>query len=216
MSAAIGILGGTFAPVHYGHLQLARAARDQLRLAEVRLIPAGRPPLRTAPAIAAARRLHWLRLAIAGERGLVADGRELSRPGTSYTVDTLAELRAEQPLVPLCLLLGQDKAPQLPSWHRWRELFALAHLVFFNRPGAADRYPEELAREVQGRRASDPQQLLAQPAGLCWRGEMPPADISSSAIRARLRRGDDVTGMVPPAVIADFNSTDIEAFAAHE
>ncbi|MBI3172023.1 MAG: nicotinate-nicotinamide nucleotide adenylyltransferase, partial [Hydrocarboniphaga effusa] len=91
VSGAIGILGGTFAPIHNGHLRLAAAARDELKLSEVRLIPAAQPPLRPSPAIPAERRLHWVELAIRNEKKLVADGRELRRQGPSYTVDTLAE-----------------------------------------------------------------------------------------------------------------------------
>ena len=103
---AIGIFGGTFAPIHNGHLQLALTARDRLGLSQVRLLPAPQPPLRHRPAIAAQRRLEWVRLAIKGHPKLVADGRELKRTGMSYTIDTLAELRDEFPATPLCLLLG--------------------------------------------------------------------------------------------------------------
>jgi nicotinate-nucleotide adenylyltransferase len=131
----IGIFGGTFAPIHHGHLRLAIEARDALQLDEVRLIPAAQPPLRAAPALPAARRLRWVRLAIGRERGLVADGRELARRGPSYTIDTLVSLRAQFPRAALCLLLGQDAARSLPRWHRWRELLEYAHLVIFARPG---------------------------------------------------------------------------------
>src|SRR5689334_3470917 len=115
---AIGIFGGTFAPIHNGHLRLAIEALEQLELAQVRLIPAARPPLRAAPAVPAQRRLRWLKLAIRGEPGLVADERELRRQGPSFTVDTVAGLRDEFPRTPLCLLLGGDAARQLPQWRR--------------------------------------------------------------------------------------------------
>lgn len=216
LSSAIGVLGGTFAPIHNGHLRLATTARDQLGLAEVRLVPAGQPPLRGAPAVPAARRLRWVKLALRNERQLIADDRELKRSGPSYTVDTLAELRAERPRTPLCLLVGQDQAAQLTRWHRWRELFALAHLIFFNRPGAPDEFPEDLARELEPRAAHSPTQLRQQLAGLVWRCDMPPADISSSAIRARLKGGQSVQGLVPDAVIKDLTQADLEAFAADE
>jgi nicotinate-nucleotide adenylyltransferase len=208
----IGILGGTFAPIHNGHLRLATEARRQLRLAEVRLIPAASPPLRDKPAIEARRRLRWVKLAIARRQGLVADARELRRKGPSYTVDTLESLRAQFPRTPLCLLLGQDAARSLPRWHRWRELPALAHLVFFNRPGQPAALPAALARLLHGRRARSARELKRQPAGLWLRARMPPMDVSASEIRRRLGRGLSVAGLVPETVRADFTRKDLEAF----
>jgi nicotinate-nucleotide adenylyltransferase len=210
---AIGIFGGTFCPIHNGHLRLAIAARQQLRLTEVRLVPAAQPPLRRAPPIAAARRLRWVELAVAGQRALRVDDRELRRRGPSYTVDTLESLRAEHPRAALCLLLGQDAARQLPRWRRWRELPALAHLVFFHRPGRPVRLPAAVARALRGRRARSVAQLRARPAGLWWRCAMPPVPISASDVRRRLRAGRPVRGLVPDAVIDDFSRRDLEAFA---
>ena len=208
----IGIFGGTFAPIHNGHLRLAIAARRQLRLAEVRLVPAANPPLRDKPAIDAKRRLRWVKLAIARRRGLVADARELRRKGPSYTVDTLESLRKQFPRTPLCLLLGQDAARSLPRWHRWRELPALAHLVFFNRPGQPAALPAALARLLRGRRARSARELKRQPAGLGLRARMPPMDVSASDLRRRLGRGLSVAGLVPDTVRADFTRKDLEAF----
>lgn len=208
----IGVFGGTFAPIHKGHLRLAMAARNQLRLDQVRLIPAATPPLRAAPAVPAARRLRWVELAVAGERALVADGRELRRAGPSFTVDTLVELRAEHPREPICLLLGQDAAQRLPRWHQWRRLPELAHLVFFHRPGVAP-LREPVVRLLRGRRARSVAQLRARPAGLWWRCAMPPVPVSGTEVRRRLARGLDVKGLVPDAVIADFTKKDLEAFA---
>jgi len=171
------------------------------------------PPLRAQPAIAAERRLRWVRLAIAGEAGLAADDRELRRPGPSYTVDTLRELRAEHPQAPLCLLLGADAARQLPRWHRWKELAEYAHLVFFNRPGAAHKPPAALSQFLRRRRARGPAQLRRAPAGLWWRCEMPALDISASDIRKRLKAGLSVRGLVPDAVLNDFTPKDLEVLA---
>lgn len=209
----IGVFGGTFAPIHNGHLRLAVAAREQLRLTEVRFVPAAQPPLRRAPAVRAARRLRWVRLAIAGQRALRVDDRELRRKGPSYTVDTLMSLRAEYPRTPLCLLLGQDAVRQLPRWREWRRLPELAHLVFFHRPGRPAPLPPPLARLLRGRRARSVAQLRARPAGLWWRCSMPPVPISASRVRQQLRRGVSVHGLVPEAVIADFTPQDLEAFA---
>jgi len=212
----IGVLGGTFAPIHHGHLRLAIEAREQLRLTEVRLVPAARPLLRPAPRLSAARRLRWTRLAVASQPGLTVDDRELRRKGPSYMVDTLLSLRAELPRMSLCLLLGQDAAQRLPRWHRWQTLPELAHLVFFDRPGHAAKLAGPLARLLRGRAARGAAQLRARPAGLWWRCEMAPLAISASDIRRRLRQGLSVRGLVPDAVIDDFNRKDLEAFAQDE
>jgi nicotinate-nucleotide adenylyltransferase len=209
---AIGVFGGTFAPIHHGHLRLAIEAREALGLDEVRLIPAARPPLRAAPAIAPARRLRWVKLAIGRERGLVADGRELARRGPSYTIDTLASLRAQFPRAALCLLLGQDAARQLPRWHRWRELPDYAHLVLFARPGQRPSLPAALAKRLRGRRARTAAELRRRPAGLWLRLALPPLGISGSDVRRRLKDGLSVRGLVPDTVLADFTRRDLEAW----
>jgi nicotinate-nucleotide adenylyltransferase len=209
---AIGVFGGTFAPIHNGHLRLAIEARDQLRLDQVRLIPAARPPLRAAPAVPGARRLRWVRLAIGRERGLVADGRELARGGPSYTIDTLASLRAQFPRAALCLLLGQDAARRLPQWRRWRELPAFAHLVIVARPGAGPALPPALSRLLRGRRARSAAELRRRRAGLWLRLPLAPLDISGTDVRRRLAAGLSVRGLVPDTVAAAFTRRDLEAF----
>lgn len=207
----IGILGGTFAPLHNGHLRLAIEAREQLKLTEVRLISAGAPPLRAVPAVLAARRLHWVKLAIAGEKNLVADDREVRRSGASYTVDTLTELRAEHPDTPLCLLIGIDAAQRLTQWHRWQHLVQLAHLVVFNRPGAAAELSPQLAAMLQ--EAPDLAALQEQPAGLFWRVTMPGLPISASDIRRRIKAGLSVRGLVPDRVLENFTPQDLKALS---
>lgn len=209
---AIGVFGGTFAPIHNGHLRLAIEARDRLGLDEVRLIPAGAPPLRAAPAVPGARRLRWVELAIAGEHGLVADDRELARRGPSWTFETLASLRLEFPGASLCLLLGQDAARQLPRWHRWRELPDLAHLVFCARPGQPPGLPAPLARLLRGRRAPAPRALRRSTAGRWLSLPLAPLAISGSDVRRRLATGLSVRGLVADTVLADFTRKDLEAF----
>jgi nicotinate-nucleotide adenylyltransferase len=209
----IGVLGGTFAPIHNAHLRLAIEAREQLGLSEVRLIPAAQPALRAAPAASAARRLRWVKLAIREVPGLVADDRELRRRGTSYTIDTLAALRAEHRRTPICFVLGQDAARQLPQWHRWQALLEHAHLAVFNRPGVDPELPAAVARLLRERAVRSAAALRRRPAGLCWRGAMPPLPISASDVRRRLRAGLSVRGLVPDAVIDDFTRKDLEALA---
>ncbi len=130
----VGVFGGTFDPVHHGHLRTALEVLEGCGLEQLRLVPALVPPHRPQPRAPAPLRLEMLRRAVAGEPRLVVDDRELRRGGPSYTVDTLAELRAAVGTRPLCLVLGADAFLGLPGWHRWRELFALAHLVVVERP----------------------------------------------------------------------------------
>jgi nicotinate-nucleotide adenylyltransferase len=134
----IGILGGTFDPVHYGHLRLAEEAADALALDRVVLIPAALPNLRARPGTDAQHRLAMTRLAAADNPRLTVDDRELEREGVSYTVDTLAELRAKVGTRnPIWLILGADAFLRLPAWSRWLQLFDLAHIAVATRPGYA-------------------------------------------------------------------------------
>lgn len=201
--------GGSFDPVHNGHLALACAARDQLG-AEVFLLPAGDPPHKTSTHAAADVRAHLLELAVAGVPGLQVDRRELQRPGPSYTVDTLHQLRSELgPQAPIAWLVGADSLRQLGSWHRWRELFALAHLVVAARPDAPldDAALAAAAPEVQavvGLRWRPPTALAQSPAGAVCR--LPLAGLrpeSSTALRKRIAAGIAWQDWVPAPVAAE-------------
>ena len=128
-SKGIGIFGGTFDPVHIGHLRASVELRKTLGLSEMRLIPSANPPHKAQPETNAEHRLAMLQLALANEPGLVADARELHRKGLSYTLDTLTEIRAEIGVeTPLCLCIGMDSLIDLNQWHRWRELTDVAHV----------------------------------------------------------------------------------------
>lgn len=204
MSEPLTLLyGGTFDPIHLGHLAIARAARDALR-ATVRLMPAADPPHRATPGAAAAHRARMVELAVAGERGLCVDRRELRRDGPSYSVDTLRELRAALgERAPVALLVGADSFLGLPAWKEWRALFALAHLVVAERPGRAlEDAPAELAQAVAGRWTACADDLRRAPAGRLFRLVHPLHPASASAIRAAIREGGPWRAMVPPAVAA--------------
>ncbi len=196
--------GGTFDPVHAGHLAVARAARDFLG-APVRLVPASVPPHRGPTAASAADRADLLALAVAGEPGLAVDTRELQREGPSYTVDTLRGLRAEHgPLAPVAWLVGADAFRGLASWHDWRDLFGLAHLVVAVRPGhGLDGLPEALSAACAGRWAGLPGDLSESPAGRLFSLDLPPHPASSSELRRRLAAGDDPGDWLPPPVAAE-------------
>lgn len=131
----IGIFGGTFDPVHYGHLRTAFELQQALGLAEVRFLPAGNPPHRQHPLADADLRLKMVRAATEGHRGFVVDDREIRKSGPSYSVETLAELRQENPDRSLCMIVGMDAFLGLPKWHQWQDLLLLSHLVVSHRPG---------------------------------------------------------------------------------
>lgn len=203
-SAPVGILGGTFDPIHTGHLRLAVEAAESCKLAEVRLIPAGTPPHRAPPLASPRQRLEMARLAAAGCPGLVVDEREAFKTTRCYTVETLVELRAEMgDAVPLCLILGMDQFLDLATWHRWRELFRLAHLIVAWRPGSgADRKPEgPLAEEHAARAGDDPRALRAAPAGAIVPIAITALDISASGIRCRLAARRSVRYLLPDSVL---------------
>jgi nicotinate-nucleotide adenylyltransferase len=201
----LGVLGGTFDPIHYGHLRLAEQVGEQLELAQVYLVPASVPPHRSAPNVTAAHRLEMVRLAIAGNPRLRLDDRECRRQGASYTVDTLAELRVEFGAArPICLLMGLDAYVALDTWSRWRQLFELAHVVVAHRPGfepAAGTMAGDLARETASRRTENPGELRVEPAGKLFATDITPLDISATAIRAALRDGRSVRYLLPDTVL---------------
>jgi nicotinate-nucleotide adenylyltransferase len=213
---SIGVFGGTFAPIHHGHLRLAIELRDRLRLDTVHVVPSGTPPHRDSPGIDAQRRFEWVQLAVAGEPGLVADDRELRREGRSYTVDTLADLRSAFPSASIVLLLGDDAANQFHHWRRWREIADLAHLVFVERPGLPPEPAPELVALLRGRRVNSVDALHARPAGSWMPASVPPLAISSTRVRGLLRAGRSVRGLVPQAVIDSFTTEDLRLLTAHE
>ncbi|HEU4617633.1 MAG TPA: nicotinate-nucleotide adenylyltransferase [Gammaproteobacteria bacterium] len=209
----IGILGGTFDPIHYGHLRTALELLERLALSEMRFIPCAHPPHRPPPAAPGRVRLRMVRAAIRGQAGFVADARELERAGPSYTIDTLESLRADYPETSLCLVLGMDAFLGLPRWHRWLEIFDLAHVVVAHRPGW--RYPESgpLGDLVKERLCSDAAKL-ATGAGRIHVEPVTQLEISSTELRAGVRAGRDPRYLVPDAVRQII--LDTECYAAEE
>lgn len=209
---ALSVLyGGTFDPVHLGHVAVARAARDALDAA-VAFMPAADPPHRAPPGAPAADRAAMLELAIAGEPGLALDLRELRRDGPSWTVDTLRALRAEiGDDAPVALLVGADSFAALPTWKSWRDLFDLAHFVVASRSdgdGGADAGTQDaallpgLAQAVAGRDAASPEALRSTPAGRVFRLRQPLFPHSASEVRARIAAGLPWDALVPAPVAA--------------
>jgi len=199
----IGIFGGTFDPVHFGHLRPALDVKQALGLDEMRMIPAFRPPHRVQPEANPGQRLTMLRAAVGGESDLLVDNREMQREGESFMVDTLVSLRDERGDEPLCLVLGADAFLQLDSWHRWREILELAHIVVTHRPGweldmnEANPELQELWRE---RQVTDSRQLASSPAGNIILQAVTPLDISATQIRALVAAGENPRYLLPDAV----------------
>lgn len=206
--APLGIFGGTFDPVHLGHLRLAEEAAEALELACVRWIPAGWPAMRGAPRVAAAQRLEMVRLAIAGNPRFELDSAEVEAAQPSYTVPTLERLR-QNPSIgserPLVLLVGADAFAGMVGWHRWESLFELAHISVAHRPGypvEAGALPPVLAEVFRARLSTDAADLKAAPAGRIATFAMTQLDISATKIRALLSKGRSTRYLLPDPLIA--------------
>jgi len=208
-SPITAILGGTFDPIHYGHLRLAADVKSVVGLDEVRLIPAGDPPHRAPPVASAEHRLAMTELGCEEFAGLVADAREVHRAGPSYTVLTLESMRAEEPKRPLALVIGADAFAGLETWRRWQQLFTLAHFLVVERPGTTfdpAQLPATLKTQWERRLTTDAMRLERSLGGAILRVAVTPQPISASAIRAALARGssgrDAVRGLLPASVLA--------------
>jgi nicotinate-nucleotide adenylyltransferase len=198
----LALFGGTFDPVHLGHLSVAWEAAELLD-AEVRLMPANVPPHKPAPLATAEQRVTMLHAALQKQDRLTVDTRELRREGPSYTYDTLRELRQEQGDRPLVLLLGADAFAGLPTWHRWRELFDVAHLGVLSRPGVEVELPHTLWTEIDARRTDDVSVLRATPAGKVIELAVTPLEISATRIRELLAAGRDPRYLLPCGLFED-------------
>ncbi|QJD30813.1 nicotinate-nucleotide adenylyltransferase [Methylococcus geothermalis] len=198
----IGIYGGTFDPVHYGHLRAALEVKEAVGMRELRFLPCRQPPHRPPPVADAGTRLRMLEIALAdADPGFTLDTRELERSGPSYMVDTLGSIRKEVGDEPLCLILGLDAFLALPAWHRWRRLFGQAHIVVLQRPDYDVDYVEDLERCVEERQVADPSQLTTQPDGMIYFLEVTQLAIASTSIRRMLREGRSAKYLVPDAVL---------------
>lgn len=183
--ARVGLLGGTFDPVHTAHVMLAHAALQALRLDQVRWIPAGQPWQKTRQVTAAVHREAMLRLAIADEARFVLDRIEVQRSGPSYTLDTVKALAAAQPQTEWFLIIGADQYATLHTWVDWRDLLGRVVLAVANRPGTLPAL-----QTVQGEVLAFPHQAVP----------LPMLDISSTDVRQRVRLGADISALVPPEV----------------
>ena len=193
----LGVFGGTFDPVHRGHLLIAKALAAKLQLNRLHIIPAAQSPCKPNTAASPEQRVQMLRLALTGHPEFFLDLCENRRPGPSYTVTTLRELKQRYPQHSLLLLIGADTFVSLSTWYEHEALPKLAHLVVMNRYGVPTT---EL--ETEGFTAIDPEQLGQQAAGGLLAVDVPSPDISSTCIRNCIATGKDVTSMLYPAVWA--------------
>jgi nicotinate-nucleotide adenylyltransferase len=202
--APIGIMGGTFDPVHFGHLRLADEAAEILGLECVRWIPAGQPSHRNAPMASAVHRLEMVKLAISSNPDFELDDAEIRQSKPSFTVDTLERLRGELGAAQsIVLLLGTDSFRNLTTWERWRDLLELAHIFVGLRPGHSltpGGMPAELAAQWR-KRSGTPEEILARPAGRVVIYATTALDISATAIRAHFAQGLSPRYLLPAAVL---------------
>lgn len=199
----IAMFGGTFNPVHVGHLRAAIELREQLALDQVHMIVNREPPHRQVPGVSGQDRFAMLSAAVAPLDGVVADARELEREGPSYTVDTLRSLR-DQYGADACLMMvvGVDAFLGLASWRQPDVLFSLAHIVVIQRPGAELVLSDEVAALVDGRRADGIDDLMARTSGCYLPLRLPtPIELSATAIRERLALGQDTRYLLAPEVL---------------
>ncbi|MDM8348056.1 nicotinate-nucleotide adenylyltransferase [Pseudomonas sp. sp1636] len=201
MPKRIGLFGGTFDPVHIGHLRSALEVAEFMALDELRMIPSARPPHREVPQVSARDRLAMVELAVAGLPPLCVDNRELRRDKPSYSIDTLESLRAELAVDDqLFLIIGWDAFCGLPSWHRWNELLEHCHILVLQRPDADSEAPETLRNLLAARSLSDPL-TLEGPAGQISFIWQTPLAVSATQIRTLLASGKSARFLVPDAVL---------------
>jgi nicotinate-nucleotide adenylyltransferase len=212
--AAIGLFGGTFDPVHFGHLRLATELAEAFHLEKVVFIPAGLPYHRGRNAHATGEeRLTMLKLATARDARFDVDDRELRRGGNTYTYDTLAEIRAERgPDTPLVFLCGTDAFAKIDTWNRWKEVFDLAHFAVAVRANDENWYskgPGTIPRDAWPRITLDPHELARAPAGKVMTFAMTPLSISSTAIRAAAGEGASIRYLTPDPVVEFIRSHNV-------
>ncbi|MCK4586804.1 MAG: nicotinate-nucleotide adenylyltransferase [Gammaproteobacteria bacterium] len=202
----IGVFGGTFDPIHFGHLRSALEICESLDLKEIRFVPCRIPPHRDEPLADPMQRLAMVRAALAGQPDMVLDDRELKRDGPSYMIDTLESLRSELTTEPLCLILGMDAFMGLSSWHRWQELLTLAHLVVMHRPGKSlhdvnSQQAAEVTTLLKSRQVKDVKALQTKAAGSIFLHPISQLDISASKIREMVAKGKNPRYLLPDVVL---------------
>ena len=197
----IGVFGGTFDPVHYGHLRPALEILQNLQLREIRWIPCRQPPHREMPVAAPELRVAMLEAAISGIQGMSVDQREIERDGPSYMVDTLMSLRQEAGNVPLGLLMGMDAFLDFDKWHKWQEILELAHVIVLKRPGSQEPVKGKLAEVLSEHQLDSIDDMKLEQAGKILFYPVTQIDISASQIREAFCKEKSCRFLLPDPVI---------------
>lgn len=197
----IGVFGGTFDPVHFGHLRPALEVLQGLQLQEIRWIPCHQPPHREMPVADFSLRAEMLETAIQGVEGMHVDTREIEREGPSYMVDTLKSLQKEAGNTPLCLLMGMDAFSGFERWHKWQEILELSHLIVMQRPDSNEPEAGKLAELLSEHRCENVEEIRSEKAGRILFYQVTQMDISASQIRKTLCAGKSLRYLMPDKVI---------------
>jgi nicotinate-nucleotide adenylyltransferase len=200
----IGLLGGTFNPIHFGHLRMAQELADALNLTEIRFIPSANPPHKAVPTVSAQQRAEMVQLAIADNPLFKLDTRELNRQGASYTIDTLISLREELgENVALCLMMGSDAFSKLDSWHRWDELLNYCHIVLVQRLDnqTQTKLSDQLTVFLTDHYTENSGDLTEKSAGYIHMQKITTQDISATKIREMLKTGMNTKYLTPDKVL---------------
>ncbi|WP_438865013.1 nicotinate-nucleotide adenylyltransferase [Neptunicella sp.] len=192
----IGIFGGTFDPIHKGHLQPVEQAARQLAMQQVHVLPCHIPPHRQTPAVNAAHRLRMVQLACQQYPQFIADDRELNRTTPSYSFDTLTEFRQQYPQQPLGFIMGMDAFNHFDSWHRWQDIVGLSHLIVCQRPGYKMQLNSNLDALVTQHGNQDVDALHRRPSGVIYFAKVALIDISATEIRQQLYLGQSANHML--------------------
>ncbi len=197
----VGVFGGTFNPIHLGHLNAAKEILDIVGMIRMLLIPSAQPPHRDLPTVSAEDRFNMLSIAVEDDAKLFADDIELRRLGPSFSFDTLCELRASLgENQALCFLLGQDAFESFSRWHRWDEFLDVCHLVIAQRPGYARNCPDELVKVIEQSVVLDAEELKKYPNGKVFFVDQTPLEASSTKIRAQIEQGCSSELLLPVGV----------------
>lgn len=204
-NSAIGILGGTFNPIHFGHLRMAEELAEGLGLNQVRFIPSANPPHKDRPLISAQQRAAMVALAIQQNQAFMLDTRELARDGASYTIDTLTSLRDELGNeISITLFMGSDAFTHFDTWHRWQEIIEHCHIALVQRPHLSSekhRLSKTLETFLHNHYSENSEELQHSPSGIVTMRQITALDISSTDIRHALKRGNSVRYLMPDNVI---------------
>ena len=212
--SSIGLLGGTFDPIHHGHLRAAIEIYEQFQLDEIRFIPCKTPPHRTTPQSSAKNRLEMAKLAVI-DTPFTIDDREMHREGPSYTVDTLISLRKENPNASLCMIVGADAFLLLPTWHQWEKIIQLANIIVMYRAGCPAPDLNTLAEPLKKHVLASHEKIIDFNCGKITQHMITSLDISASQLRHLIKTGHSTQFLLPANVLAYIEKHGLYDYPGH-